>query len=34
MTKGKVVPVLTMKAHRGSGGTAPFTLNLMLDEDE
>ena len=34
MAKGKVVPVLTMKAYSGSGGTAPFTLNLALDEGD
>jgi hypothetical protein len=27
-TKGKVVPVHAMKAYRGSGGIAPFILNL------
>jgi len=34
MAKGEAVPVLAMKAYRGSGSTAPFTLNLTLDEGE
>ena len=36
MAKGKVVSVLAKKAYmyRGSGGTAPFTLNLTIDEGE
>lgn len=31
---GKVVTVHTMKAKRGSGDTAPLTLNLALDRGE